>query len=543
MKTVLSGRFPERLTVPKSKTIRLAMILAASSPGLFNSPCTGAAQTPGPAANAAVKTETLLVYSEMDSSSGTVQSLKKGDSVYLDLQVDQSGMSWCGVRLAGQTSRLGYVSCKALERIPARSPIQPGKSGVTASGPAKPATGDAPLERPSLRALTGYDAMKAQVVQEGVIDSVYIAKLEYEARSGSALGMSKAALAHLAAGEFEMSQHEIDRAMEHFGAAEQFSGGQTELLLASLIGQGYGYIYRSEFSAALDVTTRARRIAPRSAMACAMSGWAHYRLNQIDAAIEDWKTAQRLQASPVVAQLLEKVQREKEAEGDFREGESSHFILRYNGHASHQLAYEVIHKLEEQYDSLRSDLHFTPPEPIGVVLYTQETFRDVTRAPNWAGASNDGRIRIPVQGVESVSDLLARILKHELTHSFVYQKTGGRCPTWLDEGIAQWMEGRRTGSLAGPLRAAHPEEKRNSLHYYEGSWQHLSAPQARFAYSWSLAVVESIIANSGIDGVNRLLDATRTESSPEDALREALRTNYEELATTAVEYLQQTYPE
>ena len=40
---------------------------------------------------------------------------------------------------------------------------------------------------------------------------------------------------------------------------------------------------------------------------------------------------------------------------------------------------------------------------------------------------------------------LSRILKHELTHSFLYQKTQGRCPTWLQEGVAQWMEGRRGG--------------------------------------------------------------------------------------------------
>jgi hypothetical protein len=147
------------------------------------------------------------------------------------------------------------VTCRALERIPARSSIQPGKADTTPSGVGK--TAETTLERPFLRALTGYDAIKTQVLREGVVDSVYIANLEYEGGSGSAFAMSRAALAHLAAGEFEMSRHEGDCAMEHYEAAERFAGRQGELLLASLIGQGYVYIYRSEFSAALEVSTRA----------------------------------------------------------------------------------------------------------------------------------------------------------------------------------------------------------------------------------------------------------------------------------------------
>ena len=46
-----------------------------------------------------------------------------------------------------------------------------------------------------------------------------------------------------------------------------------------------------------------------------------------------------------------------------------------------------------------------------------------------------------------MTDELARVLKHELTHSFVGQKTDGRCPVWLQEGIAQYMEGKRSRAM------------------------------------------------------------------------------------------------
>ena len=37
-----------------------------------------------------------------------------------------------------------------------------------------------------------------------------------------------------------------------------------------------------------------------------------------------------------------------------------------------------------------------------MVLYTQQAFADITRAPGWVGALNDGRIRVPVQGLSEL---------------------------------------------------------------------------------------------------------------------------------------------
>ena len=68
-----------------------------------------------------------------------------------------------------------------------------------------------------------------------------------------------------------------------------------------------------------------------------------------------------------------------------------------------------------------------------------------------------------------------------------------------------------------------------------------SSSESWFSYGWSLAVVESIEANSGSDGLDCLLDAMRAESSGEAALREALRTNYSSLDDSTAEYLQRTY--
>ena len=68
-----------------------------------------------------------------------------------------------------------------------------------------------------------------------------------------------------------------------------------------------------------------------------------------------------------------------------------------------------------------------------------------------------------------------------------------------------------------------------------------SSSESWFSYGWSLAIVESIEANFGADGLDRLLEAERTESSGEAALLHALRTNYSSLDDATLEYLRRTY--
>src|SRR5262249_25474866 len=144
---------------------------------------------------------------------------------------------------------------------------------------------------------------------------------------------------------------------------------------------------------------------------------------------------------------LAKAQREESAETDFAQRESSHFVLHYEGkQTSDTFRAQIISVLEADYDDLVRDLGTPPRDSILVTLYTQQAFFDVTRAPSWSGAINDGKLRIPVSGLNSVTSELARVLKHELAHSFINQLSAGRCPPWLHEGIAQLLEPKNLGS-------------------------------------------------------------------------------------------------
>ncbi|MEQ1474582.1 MAG: hypothetical protein ABLQ96_12210, partial [Candidatus Acidiferrum sp.] len=204
-------------------------------------------------------------------------------------------------------------------------------------------------------------------------------------------------------------------------------------------------------------------------------------------------------------------------------------------------AAEILRTLEDHFRTLQSQLHFAPADSISVVLYTQETFRDITRAPGWATALNDGRIRVPIQGLTSVTDELSRVLMHELTHSFITQKTLRRCPTWLQEGLAQYMEGRRSDYYAHALIETYDQHSHVPLQRLEGSWSKYPAPLASYAYAWSLAATETIVASSGMYGLERFFEHFLNDTSVDLALREALQINYADLERNTVEYLRRTY--
>jgi tetratricopeptide (TPR) repeat protein len=374
-------------------------------------------------------------------------------------------------------------------------------------------------------------------VHDGSIDREYIGRVEGEARGGDPKAIQKAALAHHAAAQFELAHGELENALSDERTALQFEPDQADLL----INVAYLYLKNSEFKQSVEYLEKAKRVAPRNADICKLEGWAYYGMNRPEQAVEEWKKSLALRPDADTQTALDKALRDKAGEENFKENESAHFQLRYNGTAEPALAREVLRVLETQYERIEAELNYTPPDPIGVVLYTQEGFADITRAPGWVGALNDGRIRVPVQGLTGVDPELSRVLKHELTHSFIQQKTHSRAPTWIQEGVAQWMEGKRSDENAAVLVQVYDQGQAAALGQLEGSWMGLPDDVARYAYAWALANIEYIVETQGMGDVEQILDRIASGRSPEGALRDVLHDDYGDLMRSTTEYLKRSY--
>jgi tetratricopeptide (TPR) repeat protein len=380
-------------------------------------------------------------------------------------------------------------------------------------------------------------AIETGAVHDGAIDREYLARVTIAAHSGASGANQLAALALHAAAQFELSHGDTEHALADERTALTY-GPEDPVILMNV---AYLHLRRSEYKESLEYLQRARRVAPDSPDVAKLAGWAYYGMNQLNQAVSEWERALKLGPDPEVEKALEKAKRDGREEENYRENESSHFTLRYSGAAEPELARETLRALEMHFTVIESELNFTPPDSIGVILYTQQAFADITRAPAWAGGLNDGRIRVPVQGLTSLTPELSRVLKHELTHSFIQQKTHGRAPTWINEGLAQWMEGRRSRDNAALLVQIYDQKQAMTLGQLEGPWMRLSGEIATYAYAWALANTERIVQVDGMGDVERILNHIAAGSSTESAIQEVLHSNYDDLMLSTASYLKKTY--
>ena len=458
------------------------------------------------------------------------------DTIYL-----KNGKKISASHVVQENGQVSYETSAGRLSLPASivdKVIHEVESVNSASGTPADKAANLPIAPPNELTRSANDEITRAAIRNGSIDNSLLAKLESEADANpTPTAIAHVVAAETAAAQFGISVGDFEQAAAHYNIGLRYAPDNVGLLLEA----AYFHLRRSEYSAALGLLDRARRMEPDSPDVAKLSGWAYYGLNRADDAVSEWKRALALKPDAEVQNALEKAQRDAQEESTYREGETLHFRLRYNGSAAPELARDVLRTLETEFDEISSTLNYVPPEPIGVILYTNQTFVDITRAPGWVGALNDGRIRVPVEGLTTMTEELARVLKHELTHSFVAQKTSGRCPVWLQEGIAQYVEGKRSRSSAGTLYSAYERHMEFSLASYETSWMNLPKETASSAYAWSLATVEAIVTEEGMVSIERILDRIATQSATEDALHAVLHDSYADLMQSTVQYLRKAY--
>lgn len=373
---------------------------------------------------------------------------------------------------------------------------------------------------------------EGKIIQDGKVSLDVLSSLE--AKGNAELS----ATAYFIAGKFEFEHGNIAQSREYFDNALRFQpDNSTVLIYYSAV-----LVRTANASLAMQSAQHAVRSAPDSPDAYTMLGYAQFACDRRKEAIVSWKRSLELRPDPTVQKYLAKAQREQAAEAEFAENESSHFILHYEGHETPEaLRGQILAALEADYNDLVRDLGSAPRDNILVTLYTETAFFDVTHAPTWVGALNDGKLRIPLSGLTSMTPELSHVLKHELVHSFVNKLSAGRCPPWLNEGIAQFFEPKELGDNGHRLAVLFEQQQEIPLNVLEGSFMRFSGSEAYLAYAESLAAVMYINDSYGLSDLQRILERISQGSSTETALRETIHADYGQFETDLGSYLADKY--
>ena len=393
---------------------------------------------------------------------------------------------------------------------------------------------DVPDFTPAVPTFSHEADVSDKVIRDGKVDTDALAGLERDGKP------DLAATGYFLAGKHESDHGNLPQAKRYFETALRFQPDNSTLLIyyaACLVHTGHA-------PEAVPYAERAVRADPDSPDALAMLGFVQFNSDHTQEAIRAWKKSLKLRPDAAVSQSLARAERESSAESDFSQHESSHFNLHFEGkQTSDGFRRDLVATLESDYDDLVRDLGYSPHNTIAVTLYTEQAFFDVTRAPSWSGAVNDGKLRIPISGMTSMTSDLARVLKHELAHSFVAQMSGGRCPAWLHEGIAQIEEGKSSATYGRSLAQLFGAGRDIPYNALEGSFMRFGTPEAVVAYAESLAAAEYIRDTYGMSDLPRILERLSQGSSTEAALRSTIHADYSQLRDELARWLKDKYGE
>lgn len=329
------------------------------------------------------------------------------------------------------------------------------------------------------------------------------------------------------AGQGERKRRNYPAAAAHFRRAAAVSPASARPLAAlveTLIEAG-------DWTGAEGAARAALAIDRRNSGMWQHLGYALLRLDRNREAAEVLRSALEIKDDTETRAMLARIEKGLQDEAGMTEQQLSHFHVRYDGGAHEDVGREILRALERHYATLARTLDHQPPNPIPVILFSREAYFDASGAPAWSGGvfdGLDGRIRIPIGGLTaSLTPYMEQTLIHELTHAFVNDRTKGVAPREVHEGLAQYMEGKRSLSDASPQYLAA---------LADGRVGGVSA-----FYLAALCYVEHLIATRGMGGMNDLLRAMGETGDVDEAFKRVHGGSYHDSRKVWAQHLRQQY--
>jgi tetratricopeptide (TPR) repeat protein len=324
-------------------------------------------------------------------------------------------------------------------------------------------------------------------------------------------------------GEEALKEQRYGDAFESFVSAAQSRPADVSLALRA----GYAAARLGRFADAEGWVRRALALSPELAYASALLAQVLHAQGKVVEAIAVVNAG--LKHTPrdeVLLGLAESWRDEARRDARLYEARGAHFSVMFDGPADDVAARRVVDILEQAYLRIGGILAAYPAEPVGVVLYTREQFRDITRSPGWAGGLYDGRIKIPMIGALDRSGDLRRILEHEFVHALVAGLAGSTAPAWLNEGLAVALEPGDLGwaretLVASPRRLTYPELERG--------FGRLSEADAALAYAQSSLTVKRLLDLRGPAAMVALLRSLGSGMPFAAAFQSAMQMRLDEL--------------
>jgi len=220
-------------------------------------------------------------------------------------------------------------------------------------------------------------------------------------------------------------------------------------------GAGYAAFSLGRNDAAISYLKHAIEANPQFVQAMVLLSQIAYQSADLDLAVSMLEKAATIAPRDrTIAQRLDQWHREAALHSRFEMRSTERFRVSFDGAAEKATGDRIAAILESAYWRIGKTMNTYPSETLNVILYTNRQFQDITRAPAWAGGGYDGRIRLPVNGALRSPKTLERVVTHEFVHAVIHNAAGESVPTWVNEGLASYLESTDRLWVADALRRA-----------------------------------------------------------------------------------------
>ena len=387
-----------------------------------------------------------------------------------------------------------------------------------------------------LTAPAGWAAPAAEEPAEPVDWPTVISKLQQEAYNRpNGRARQQLALAHNnygvvlgTQGQWDLAATQLEEALRLDEANPQYQSNLGRIRL----NQAYETYQQHRTNHALRYLDAVTALQPKLIEAYLLRGEIEYGRQKLKEAKAAWERARELNpAQPGLAERLAQVSSELPVESKFERLSQAYFDLRYEEQQEGPSGFDIRDALLEARRLVGSDFAYWPSHKIVVLIYSAESFRALRQqTPDWVAGQFDGKIRVPLPGRQLDTPAVKRILFHEYTHALIYDLAKGRCPVWINEGLAEY-EGRKQQStpFVG-LTGAHAANRLIPWTQLSSQFAFsLSVEQVSVGYEEACSVVTYVIERYGFWRVRRLLKTLGEGQAWEAALTGELRSKLPKL--------------
>lgn len=286
---------------------------------------------------------------------------------------------------------------------------------------------------------------------------------------------------------------------------------------------------------AFKLYKKVTELDPTNIMAWTQAAFFAWKIQDIQSARAYLEKAKSINPRDKNVKMLEDKLKNLPIQETSHKQNSEHFIITADRkYLDTKKNIRILEELESIYSEISYQLSTYPKDRISVTLCSREEFYRHWKFPRRVTAVYDGKLWIPYdENFSSISEMRS-IVKHELAHYFIRSLAKGDIPRWINEGLAQWIEGRRLSRAQRDQLMTNQTIRRlpdlahldEILASQKNPWNDADMISA---YMKSFSVVEFMINAEGVSAILNLIKVFDSKKSLDHYLKKYYNMDLREL--------------